>query len=127
ARVIAQMQALGVSAVRVELYWHDVAPSANSAAEPNLDATNPTACAWGQYDAVLAEAQRLHWQVLLTVTAPAPRWATSNRKAPYITRPDARSFREFMTAVGLHYGAQVSVFSIWNEANHPAFLLPQWN
>ena len=32
-----------------------------------------------------------------------------------------------MTAVGRHFGAQVSVYSIWNEPNHPAFLLPQWN
>ena len=124
--VIAQMQALGVRAIRVELYWHDVAPSANSAAEPKFDATDPARYAWGQYDAVLAEAQRLHWQVLLTVTAPAPRWATSNHRAPYVTRPDPADFEHFMTAVGRHYGSQVALFSIWNEPNHPAFLLPQW-
>ena len=76
---------------------------------------------------MIAEAQRLHWPVLLTVTSPAPRWATSNKKAPYITRPDDKDFQEFMTAVARHYGSQVSLFSIWNEPNHPAFLLPQWN
>ena len=32
-----------------------------------------------------------------------------------------------MTAVGRHFGSQVSLYSIWNEPNHPAFLLPQWN
>jgi hypothetical protein len=38
-----------------------------------------------------------------------------------------------MTAVGRHYGpagpfgTTVSLFSIWNEPNHPAFLQPQWN
>ncbi len=32
-----------------------------------------------------------------------------------------------MTAVGRHYGSQVSLYSIWNEPNHPAFLLPQFN
>ena len=124
--VIALMQALGVSAIRVELYWHDVAPSANSRAEPKFDAADPARYAWGQYDAVLAEAQRLHWQVLLTVTAPAPRWATSNHKAPYVTRPDPADFERFMTAVGRHYGSEVALYSIWNEPNHPAFLLPQW-
>ncbi|HUH79827.1 MAG TPA: hypothetical protein VLZ06_00745, partial [Solirubrobacteraceae bacterium] len=67
------------------------------------------------------------WPVLLTVTSPVPRWATSNRKAPYVTRPDQRDFQEFMTAVGREFGTEVSVYSIWNEANHPAFLLPQWN
>ena len=99
-----------------------------SASRPSFDGdrTRPPT-AWGAYDEVIAEAARLHWKVLLTVTSPVPRWATSNGKAPYITRPDARDFQEFMTAVGRHYGSEVSVFSIWNEPNHPAFLLPQWN
>jgi hypothetical protein len=124
---IAQMQHLGVHALRIELYWFLVAPGANSATKPAFDATDPATYAWGEYDALINEAQRLHWPVLLTVTSPAPRWATSNRKAPYVTRPDDQAFQEFMTAVGRHYGSRVSLFSIWNEANHPAFLLPQWN
>ena len=126
ARAFAQMQSLGVRALRVELKWGDVAPGPVSAAKPSFNAKDPARYAWGAYDAVLAEAQRLHWSVLLTVTAPAPRWATSNRKAPYITRPDAKDFREFMYAVARHYGSQVAIYSIWNEPNHPAFLLPQW-
>ncbi len=124
---IEQMQALGVHALRVELSWANVAPGANSAAKPTFDATNPGVYAWGAYDAIVAEAQRLHWSVLLTVTSPVPRWATSNHKAPYITRPAAGAFKEFMIAVGRHYGSSVQAFSIWNEPNHPAFLLPQWN
>jgi hypothetical protein len=122
-----QLQALGVRALRLELKWADVAPGQDSATRPSFVATNPGLYAWGAYDAIVAEAQRLHWPVLLTVTAPAPRWATSNRKAPYITRPEPKAFEEFMTAVALHYGSRVSLFSIWNEPNHPAFLLPQWN
>jgi hypothetical protein len=124
---LAQMQHLGVKALRVELHWYDVAPSPTSANRPHFEATNPAAYSWGQYDALLAEAQRLHWQVLLTVTSPVPRWATSNRKSPYITRPDALDFQEFMTAVGRHYGSEVSLFAIWNEPDHPSFLLPQFN
>ena len=78
---------------------------------------------------VLAEgAGASHWPVLLTVTSPVPRWATSNKKAPYVTRPDQRDFQEFMTAVGARSSARrSSVYSIWNEPNHPAFLMPQWN
>ena len=126
-QVISQLQSLGVHALRVELSWADVAPGANSATKPTFDATNPGLYAWGEYDALIAEAQRLHWSVLLTVTSPVPRWATSNKAAPYITRPDDKDFKEFMTAVARHYGSKVSIFSIWNEPNHPAFLLPQWN
>jgi len=126
-RTIAQMQALGVHALRVELYWASVAPGPDSATRPSFDATSPASYAWGRYDGLIAEAQRLQWPVLLTVTSPAPRWATSNRAAPYVTRPGRRDFEEFMTAVARHYGSQVATFAIWNEPNHPAFLLPQWN
>ncbi|HMD56240.1 MAG TPA: hypothetical protein VKG82_02080 [Solirubrobacteraceae bacterium] len=124
---IAQLRHEGVHALRIELYWADVAPGAALATRPNFDATNPANYAWGEYDALIAEAQRLHWQVLLTVTSPVPRWATSNHKAPYVTRPDDKDFQEFMTAVGRHYASEVSVFSIWNEPNHPLYLQPQWN
>jgi hypothetical protein len=123
---IAQMKHLGVHALRVELYWHEVAPGANSAKKPSFEATNPASYAWGPYDWLMAKAKELGWKVLLTVTAPAPRWATSNQKAPYLTSPNARDFKEFMTAVGRHYGSEVSLFAIWNEPNDAASLLPQF-
>lgn len=126
-RAFRQLQWLGVSALRLELTWADVAPGANSKTEPSFEAKNPASYDWGQYDAVIAEAKRLKWQVLLTVSSPAPRWATSNKQAPYVTRPDDRSFEEFMTAVGRHYGNQVSMYAIWNEPNQPAFLRPQFS
>jgi hypothetical protein len=126
AHAIEQMQQLGVKAIRVELQWGQVAPDRESAAKPTFEAQNPGSYAWGQYDAVLAEAKRLNWPVLLTVSAPAPRWATSNQKAPYVTRPDDQDFKEFMTAVGRHYGSEVQYFAIWNEPNLPVFLQPQW-
>jgi hypothetical protein len=126
-QALMQLQALGVHALRVELNWYSVAPARDSAMAPSFDATNPGSYAWGQYDALLEAAKQLNWPVLLTITSPAPRWATANRKAPYITRPDPADFQQFMTAVGRHYGSQVSLYSIWNEPNHPAFLLPQFN
>ncbi len=127
AHSFAVLEYEGVKALRIELAWADVAPGATSATKPAFEATNPASYHWGAYDEVLAEAQRLHWKVLLTVTSPVPRWATSNRQAPYVTRPDPRDFREFMTAVGRHYASEVSLFAIWNEPDHPAFLMPQWN
>jgi len=126
AKTLIKLQGLGVKALRVELAWADVAPGAKSAKRPNFDATNPASYNWGPYDPLLAEAQRLKWQVLLTVTSPVPKWATSTHK-DQLTRPNAAQFREFMTAVGRHYGTEVSLFAIWNEPNHPQFLLPQFN
>jgi hypothetical protein len=127
ARTFQTLQHLGVKALRVELSWYDVAPNPTSATRPNFEGTNPARYDWSLYDPILAQAQRLHWPVLLTVTSPAPRWATANRQAPYITRPDPKDFQELMTAMALHYGSQVSLYSVWNEPNHPAFLLPQFN
>jgi hypothetical protein len=124
---LAQLQTLGVKALRVELNWYSVAPAPTSTTKPTFDATNPGNYNWNQYDILLAEAQRLGWQVLLTVTAPVPSWATANHKAPYTTRPDDLDFQQFMTAVARHYGSQVSLYSIWNEPNEPAYLMPQWS
>jgi hypothetical protein len=122
-----QMQHLGVKALRVELNWATVAPDPTSATTPHFEAANPGSYAWGQYAPLLAEAQARKWPVLLTVTAPAPRWATANQKAPYVTRPDPKDFEEFMTAVARQFGSEVSVYSIWNEPNESVFLMPQWN
>ena len=124
---LAQLKHLGVRALRVELYWHEVAPGANSATKPSFEATNPAAYNWSAYDWIVTKADELGWKVLLTVTSPVPRWATSNHEAPYDTNPNARDFKEFMTAVGHHFGSEVSLFAIWNEPNDAAFLLPQFN
>src|SRR5580693_53409 len=128
AKTLAKLRALGVKALRVELYWANVAPGAHSTKKPVFDATNPGSYAWGGYDELLSEAKRLKWPVLLTVTSPVPEWATAGHDdKKLVTRPDDQDFKEFMTAVGRHYGSEVSLFAIWHEPNHPAFLLPQFN
>jgi hypothetical protein len=128
AKEFSQLQSLGVKALRVELYWANVAPGADSTTKPSFEATNPGSYDWGNYDILLAEAKRLKWSVLLTVTSPVPEWATSTHKDKSgLTRPDDTDFKEFMTAVGKQFGSEVSLYAIWNEPNHPAFLLPQFN
>ncbi|HEX4467005.1 MAG TPA: hypothetical protein VH025_07445 [Solirubrobacteraceae bacterium] len=124
---IAKLQALGVHALRIQLHWANVAPDPTSATRPTFDATNPANYNWGQYDALITEAQLLHWKVLLTVTSAVPRWATAGHSDKLgVTRPDPSQFEQFMTAVGRHYGSAVSLFAIWNEPNHPDFLRPQF-
>jgi hypothetical protein len=126
-RAISQMQHLGVNAVRIELSWYAVSPDRNGASRPSLALSDPRSYDWGDYDSLLAEMQRLHWQVLLTIAPPAPRWATANRSAPFVTRPDDRDFGEFMTAVGRRYGSIVSYYAIWNEPNEHDALRPQFD
>jgi hypothetical protein len=128
AKALAQLQALGVKALRIELAWGDVAPGAHSTRKPSFDATNPASYNWSAYDGLLFEAKRLNWPVLLTVTSPVPEWATASHKDKSgVTRPNDAYFKEFMTAVGEHYSGMVSLYAIWNEPNHPAFLQPQFN
>jgi hypothetical protein len=124
-QALSRLQTLGVRALRVELHWHDVAPAANSARRPHFDAADPASYGWGAYEALLAEASRLHWEVLLTVTSPVPRWASAGAK-DLLTRPDDLEFERFMTAVGRRFGSAVALWGIWNEPNLPGWLRPQW-
>ena len=119
------ISSLGVHALRLVLYWNDVAPHANSRRRGHFDQTDPAQYRWGQYDAVVDAAQARGWRVLLTVSGPVPRWATSARR-DHVTRPSPRDFQAFMTAVGRHFAGRVQTYSIWNEPNHPQFLDPQY-
>ena len=122
---IAKLQSLGVHALRVVLYWRDVAPHASSRTRPNFNQSNPAAYHWDSYDALINLVTSLHWKVLLTVSGPVPRWATAGARDQY-TNPSSKDFQLFMTAVGRHYGKLVKLYSIWNEPNQPQYLRPQY-
>ena len=103
-------------------------PAPTASVSPSFDATDPASYHWSEYDPLIEEARARGWKILLTVTSPVPRWATGNpRGRSLLFRPNASQYRAFMTAVGRHYGAEVSLFSIWNEPNHHEFLEPQFN
>jgi hypothetical protein len=125
---LAEIQALGVDRVRQLVYWHDFAPAADSRVRPNFDAADPAAYpegTWARLDRLFAAAQDRHISIQLTLTAPAPKWATKGHRDT-VTEPDAKEFGAFATAVGRRYGDRVSLWSIWNEPNHPDFLRPQY-
>jgi hypothetical protein len=125
AHALSQLDSLGVHALRIVLYWRDVAPASSSRRRPSFDATSPSSYNWSRYDPAVQAAAARGWQILLTVSGPVPRWATPHG-VDNLTRPDPLDFGHFMTAVGRHYGSSVKLFSIWNEPNEPAFLLPQY-
>jgi hypothetical protein len=127
-KTFATLKRLGVKALRVELHWNEAASpqSPNSSRRPSFNAENPSSYNFAQYVAIVQEANRLKWPVLLTVTSPVPEWATSTRR-DHVTRPNAKMYEEFMTAVGLQFGSSVDMFAIWNEPNIPGWLSPQFN
>jgi hypothetical protein len=128
AKTIAKLQSLGVHAVRIVLYWGDVAPGSTHKQRPKFNQANPAAYNWGAYDQLINAVTALHWKVLLTVSGgfgTVPRWATPHGEDRY-SYPNASDFGQFMEAVGKHYGKRVKLFSIWNEPNQPQYLRPQY-
>ena len=125
AATFKQLESLGVHALRVVLYWRNVAPNPNHRQRPNFNQANPAAYHWGAYDQLINKAAALHWKLLLTVSGPVPRWATPHGEDIY-SSPSTSDFALFMKAVGKHYGAKVKLFAIWNEPNQPGFLRPQY-
>lgn len=126
AAALDRIQGLGVSSLRVVMYWKSVAPDADSSTKPDFNTTDPAGYAWGGYDTLLTEAKARGMGVLLTVSGPVPRWATEDKKDDK-TRPRASEFAQFMTAVGRHFADRVQTWSVWNEPNQPQFLLPQYD
>ena len=128
AKTLAKLKSLGVHAVRIVLYWGEVAPSPKHKHRPNFNQANPAAYQWGSYDQLINAVTALHWTVLLTVSGgfgTVPRWATPHGEDQY-SYPSATDFGQFMRAVGKHYGKKVKLYSIWNEPNQPQYLRPQY-
>jgi hypothetical protein len=122
---LARLDGLGVRALRVSLVWAAVAPEPNATARPAFDAADPNAYDWGGYGRLIDAARARGWRVLVTFTAPVPRWATAAR-SDQVTRPSDSEFRAFATAAGRRFGDAVSAWGLWNEPNHPRFLKPQY-
>jgi len=127
-RALNEIHAFGVDRIRALVYWRNYAPAANSKTKPAFDATDPGAYppgAWDQLDALFAGAAARGIAVQLTLTGPVPKWATATKK-DNVTKPSPKEFQAFATAVGRRYGDRVGLWSIWNEPNHPDFLMPQF-
>ena len=123
-----EIRGLGVDRVRVLVYWRRFAPAPAARRKPRFDAADPAAYPhdnWGPIDRLLNAADARGIRVQLTPTGPVPRWAT-RRRSGQVNDPRVGEFRAWMTALGTRYRDRVSVWSIWNEPNHPDFLGPQY-
>jgi hypothetical protein len=124
-QTLSELQSLGVQAVRVTLYWEDVAPSPDATRRPAFSQTDPGAYTWGAYGALAHDVHARGMRLLIDVTGPVPRWATKGAR-DHLTDPSAIDYEAFMTAVGREFGSEAYAFSIWNEPNLVKFLAPQF-
>ena len=110
---------IGAKQIRVLIPWTKVL-----ATDPT-DRTAPKKPTYdfSQFDAAVAAAHAAGVTVQLTVTGPAPAWATHDHEQG-VNQPDAKKFAAFAAAVASHFTNTVKAISIYNEPNYPYFLAP---
>ncbi|MFL5885399.1 MAG: hypothetical protein ACJ77M_10040 [Thermoleophilaceae bacterium] len=117
-RAFKQAQQLGVTRLRVNVAWTSVASSVKSRRKPRH-----VFYAFNQYDSLFVAAKAHNIKLQLTLTGPAPAWATGNHRiGPY--KPNAKYYAEFVRATVAHFRGLVDRYSIWNEPNYVGWLAP---
>lgn len=131
AATLDDMRDLGVDWVRVTAGWSVIAPAPRAMRRPTFDAADPDAYppgAWDALDRVSTSARRRGMRTAIDIAFWAPRWAvdTPSRRADRERDTIAvQAYADFATAVARRYPT-AAAFTVWNEPNHNAFLLPQW-
>lgn len=126
---MALFSAMGVDRLRVSAFWDQVAPDALARSKPaGFDAANPSdpGYKFDALDRAIAGAARHGIRVMLTISTPAPVWATRDpaRENP-VWKPKPAEFGAFTTALVKRYAASVDHWGISNEPNRAAWLQPQ--
>lgn len=133
-RTLDDLRALGTDWVRVTAGWSVIAPDPGARTAPSgFDATDPDAYPDGAWDALdrLSRMVRERGMALnVDIAFWAPRWASADRDEPgrddrRRTAVDPAAYAAFAEAVARRY-PRAAAFTVWNEPNHNAFLLPQW-
>jgi hypothetical protein len=127
-RQMAIFNSLGADRLRVSAFWDGNAPSPNSSRKPRgFDAANPndSRYRWGALDRVIGSAVAHHIKVMISITTPAPRWATTGHRTGGLWKPSASEFGAFAEAVARRYGPKVDQYGISNEPNQGGWLQPQ--
>ena len=98
---------------------------------PAFDATDPNAYpagAWDALDRLARESAARGLRLNVDVAFWAPRWGVARPGGRATTERDGidvAKLADFAQAVATRY-PQAAAFTVWNEPNHNAFLLPQW-
>ena len=128
-RDLAIFRSLGVDRLRVSAFWNQVAPDRNSRTKPaGFDGKNPDdpRYAWAPVDRVVRSAVRHGLGVMISISMPAPIWATPRTRLPNPAwKPSVPEFADFSEAVARRYAGLADRYGISNEPNQPSWLQPQ--
>jgi len=127
----SRVAAAGATAVRLTLYWNEVAPAELPVAWNPADPADPH-YDWTSFDAKVRNVVAGGLQPLVTVLT-APAWAQQGGSVPPPNShlPDPQAFAQFATAVATRYDGsfeglpRVRWWEAWNEPNISLFLVPQ--
>ena len=118
-RALQQAQQLGVSRIRVNIGW---APSLKGQANLRFPPVAPK-YDFSQIDGLIDAAARYGIRIQVTLTGPAPAFATGNhRVGPY--QPKGALYAKFVSVVAAHFRGRVDRYAIWNEPNYVGWIAP---
>jgi hypothetical protein len=119
-RALDQIRDLGATRIRVNLTWTEVLGHKQSKRryQPKTIVYH-----WDKYDSLVEAARARGLKVHVTITGPAPRWATRNKRVG-VYRPDSGKFGAFTRSVAAHFLGRVDRYSVWNEPNYKGWLQP---
>jgi hypothetical protein len=127
-RHMRRFRSLGVDRVRVSAFWDQIAPRPGRRRKPGFDAGSPTApeYVFTNLDRVVQSAARNGLRVLISITTPAPLWATGDPgQHNRVWKPRAGEFALFARAIAGRYASTADQFAVLNEPNQPGWLMPQ--
>ena len=112
AKALAELDALGVDVVKMNVNWRTLAPAGES--KPSgFDGANPasySADAWAPYDDIVKRARARGLRVMFALGGLAPDWASSKTsQSPGSGKPHLGEYRKFVVAVGKRYSGSYVV------------------
>jgi hypothetical protein len=126
---MAGFRAMGIDRVRVSAFWATHAPNASGRRKPAGFAASNHADPrynWSLLDRVVGAAAANGLQLMISITTPAPVWATERPgRRSQLWKPKAGEFADFAQAVASRYGAFTGQYGVMNEPNQGGWLQPQ--
>ncbi len=132
-RTLDDVVGLGVTAVRMVVFWNTVVPEDRP---PGFVPSDPEDAAYdfGPYDGFIRAAEKRGLETLVTISGPGPAWASDSGDG--LVNPSPEEFGEFAGAVATRYNGRhdpgdgsalpaAAYWSVWNEPNLSIFLEPQ--